>query len=272
MVLIIYVDVLIFSNIVIDYILLFLTGTIANRKYKNSRIIIAAVLAGFSSLYIFFDVNISAVNIIVKILLSAVIIILIAFSFSSVKSFIIESAIFLALSFSLYGLFDCLQNLSASFVYTNNFVSYINISPITLVLLSVFFYVVIKMIYKFIDRKSIANKVELVLTLFNNEFKMIAIVDTGHTLTDPISLAQIVILDTETYEKIICTDKELKSRARLIPTKTISGTALLEGIRCDLMRINFKDNLIEHKNPIIIKSKERFNSDYKAIISKSAIN
>lgn len=271
MVLIIYADVLIFSNIVIDYILLFLTGTIANRKYKNSRIVIAAVIAGFSSLYIFFDVNISAVNIIVKILLSAVII-LIAFSFSSVKLFTIECVIFLVLSFSLYGLFDFLQNLSSGLVYTNNFVNYINISPITLVLLSVFFYAVIKMIYKFIDRKSIANKVELVLTLFNKEFKMIAMVDTGHTLTDPISLAQIVILDTELFDTIVCTDKELKSRARLIPTKTISGTALLDGIRCDLMKINFKDNLIEHKNPIIIKSKERFNSDYKAIISKSAIN
>ena len=270
MILIIYVDVLIFSNIVIDYILLLLTAVVTNKNYKNYRIIIASVIAGFSSLYIFLEINSSIVNIIAKIIFSALFL-LIDFGFKSIKSYVIECYIFLALSFSLCGLIDFLQNISSDFAYTNNLVNYVNISPITLVLLTIFFYIIIKLIYKFIDRKSFVNKVDLVITLLSNEFKLVALVDSGHTLTDPISLAQIVVLDSDIFEKMVCTGEDLKNRTRVIPTKTISGSALLEGIRCDLLKIYVKDNVIEHKNPIVIKTKEKFGYEYKAIISKSAI-
>ena len=71
---------------------------------------------------------------------------------------------------------------------------------------------------------------------------------------------------------MVRTGEDLKNRTRVIPTKTISGSALLEGIRCDLLKVYVKDNVIEHKNPIVIKTKEKFGYEYKAIISKSAIN
>lgn len=268
--LIIYLDVLIFTNIIVDYILLFLTATILNKKYILHRIIISAILGGLSSLYIFADIKYFAVNFIFKTIISSVIV-LVAFSYTSIKSCIREIIVFLLLSFSYYGLIEFLHSVSSDIFYTNNFVNYLNISPIALILLSALFYIIIKVILKYIDRKTSVNIVEIRIILFDKEFNTYALVDSGHTLTDPISDAQIVIVDNDFYNKLLDTEYELSNRKRVIPIKTVSDSALLEGIRCDLLVITYDKVVINYKKPIVLKSNQKFFNEYKAIISKSAL-
>ena len=267
---VIYIDVLIFTNVIIDYIMLYLTALITKKTYNTFRIVLASIFGGISSLMIFFETELFIVNLLVKVIIS-VLIICITFGIRNIRLCITECFVFLLVSFCFCGLIFFMQSMSNDIFISKNLISYFNISPVTLVALTAIFYLIIRLILKFIVRKASVNTAELIIELFDTKLSVVSLVDSGHTLTDPLTDSQIIILDANLYSKIIGTGYDLSNRKRMIPVKTISNSSLLEGIRCDLVTIKTKDFNIVHKKPIVLKTNQKFDGDFKAIISKSAI-
>lgn len=267
---IIYIDTLIFSNIIIDYILLLLTSFVIKKEYKVWRIILASLIGGLSSLYILFQNKNILLDIAIKLAIGLIIITVAFFPFKYNKMMLLY-IVFLFLSFSLNGLILFLQNLNPNTFISRSLISYINISPVILISLTVVFYMVVRLIQKVINRKINIDKVEIIVHILTQEIALFALIDSGHTLTDPISDSQIIIVDARVLSKLNLNEKDYQVRKRIIPVSTVISGGMLEGIRCDKAEVIMKDNKIVLNKPIIASAEYSFNDDYNAIISKSAV-
>ena len=268
---IIYADILIFINTIIDYILLTLTSFILKKKGKLIRLVFASLIGGTSSLYIFIDSRYIWADLLYK-TISGILLIIVAFGFSGVRSFVLSFIIFLLLSFSFNGLVLFLENFKSSTFLSRNFISYLNISPILLVFLSAIFYLIIKVVEKIIHRKIVADFAEITVELEGNKYRFTALIDSGHTLTDPLSDSQIIIIDKNKFDRIFNLNRSKYNRIRLIPVRTISDSKLIEGIRCDKVEIEIDKQKIVLNSPIILPSVKKLGENYNALISKSAVD
>lgn len=266
-VMVIYADVLIFSNIIIDYLLLLLTAKLFKINYNKTRTIISSIFGGLSSLYILIDSNSAVLDLFVK-LSAGMIIILIAFG--KRKAFI-TYIVFLLFSFSLNGLVLFLRNFNSNTFISNNLVCYFNISPVILIVLSMVFYLLVRLVQKLLQMKVVADLVEIEIHLSKNISKCYALIDSGHTLIDPFSDSQIIFVDSNLYSSLI-DGIELSVRTRLIPVKTVLESSMLHGIRCDYAKIIYKKTETLLKKPIVIESSQPLKDNYNAIISASALN
>jgi len=265
-VMVIYADVLIFSNIIIDYLLLLLTAKLFKINYNKTRTIISSIFGGLSSLYILIDSNSAVLDLFVK-LSAGMIIILIAFG--KRKAFI-TYIVFLLFSFSLNGLVLFLRNFNSNTFISNNLVCYFNISPVILIVLSMVFYLLVRLVQKLLQMKVVADLAEIEIHLSKNISKCYALIDSGHTLIDPFSDSQIIFVDSNLYSLI--DGIELSVRTRLIPVKTVLESSMLHGIRCDYAKIIYKKTETLLKKPIVIESSQPLKDNYNAIISASALN
>lgn len=268
---IIYADILIFTNIIIDYILLTVTSYIIKQKSKLICIVVASLIGGVSSLYIFVDSNSLIIDILFK-LISGVLLVFITFGFTRIKIFLIQYIIFIILSFSLNGLVFFIYNLKNSAVLSRNLVSYIDISPILLIVLSCIFYTLIRVIEKILNRKIRVDYAEITLQIYDKTIKLNALIDSGHTLTDPLSDSQIIFIDKKKFSEIISSEQLVKQRIRLIPVSTVSDSNLIEGIRCDTAEVFVGKQKFVLTNPIVLPANKNLGDTYNALISKSAIN
>lgn len=267
---IIYVDILIFSNTIIDYLLLLLTAAITKKEYKTIRMVIASLIGGISSLYILLQIKTVLIDVLIKLIIG-IVLISVAFWPQKYNKILISYIVFLFLSFSLNGLVLFLHNLKPSTFISKNLVSYINISPILLIALTVVFYLVIRLIQKIIQIRLNIDKVAIEILLNSEKIKLNALVDSGHTLIDPLSNSQIIFVDSSIFKSINMEEREYLVRKRTIPVSTVTTSSLLDGIRCDKAVIAVQNNKIVIDKPIIVSSKQDLNDEYNAIISKSAI-
>lgn len=54
-------------------------------------------------------------------------------------------------------------------------------------------------------------------------------------------------------------------RYRIIPCKTVGGSALLKAIRCDSMSVHRKDTVYKIKSPVLAMSISTLGGDYDAV-------
>lgn len=268
---IIYADVLIFTNTIIDYFLLTITSFIVKKRVKPILMVFASLFGGIISLYIFIESKSLVFDIIFK-FASGILLIIIAFSFSSLKLFLLRYIIFLVLSFSFNGLVLFINNLNSSTFFSRNLISYINISPVFLVLLSVIFYLLIRIIEKLLHRKVQVDCAQIEIEFLGIFVKLNALIDSGHTLTDPLSDSQIIIVDEGIYNTFSNIKEHITNRIRLIPVTTISKSEIVRGIRCDKATVYIGKEIIVLKSPIILAASEKLGDNYNAIISKTAVN
>ena len=130
---VVYADVLIFVNAVIDYIILNIVSLIIKKESSVVRIVAAAVLGGFSSLYIFVENTALPVDILFKVAVTALMV-FITFGFGSTGRFTLALSVMLGIAFIINGAFVFLQNIiDREIVFSDNMMNYINISPIFLI-------------------------------------------------------------------------------------------------------------------------------------------
>lgn len=268
---IIYADVLIFTNTIIDYFLLTITSFIVKKSVKPILMIFASLFGGVISLYIFIESKSLLFDIMFK-FVSGIILIIIAFGFSNLKNFLLRYVFFLVLSFSFNGLVLFINNLNSSTFLSRNLISYIDISPVFLVLLSAIFYLLIRITEKILHRKVQVDCAEIEIEIFDICTKFNALIDSGHTLTDPLSDSQIIIIDESLYNVFTNINKNITNRIRLIPVTTISNSEIVRGIRCDKATVYIGKEIIELKSPIILPASKKLGDNYNAIISKTAVN
>ncbi len=225
---IIYADILFLLNLLITYILLICTAMFFKIPLKRFRILLASLLGGIYSLSILVHINI-VLSIIIKIII-CIIIILISFGFSNLRSFIYETCVFLLLNVLFAGIVMALSFMKKSDFYSDLLVSYINISPLVLIIASLISYIIINFLTRYILKRRETSRVYKVsLKLNNKNYILFGFCDSGNALTEPFSALPVCIL-----KQGIISDFENIPLKRVIPFASIGGEGIMYGVKAEI--------------------------------------
>ncbi len=271
---IIYVDILLIVNFIIDYFLICLTSKFTNCDSPFGFRILASFAAALSSLYIFLPQSHFLIEILVRIFFSFLVC-LIAFPRRKLKKLISLSIVFFAVTFCFAGAMIFIWLLfKPNGMVINNSVVYFNISPLFLIVFSVAGYFIAVLIRYLIERNSPkAKRCSIEITANGKKITLEAIVDTGNSLTDVFSNRHIIVCDISTIHQLFGRNLEsevCERRYRAIPCSTVAGEQLLDGYRSDKATIMFKDNKIYLDGPILAISKTPL-KDCGAIVNPKSI-
>lgn len=271
--LVVYADILIILNIVVDYFLLLAAAVILKIKTSVKRVILAAIIGGISSLYIFAPDFGVVIEIVFK-LVSAILMVLCSYKFKGVKHFLRSVGVFFVITCAYCGIMTAVWNIFKPRGMTViNSVVYFNISPLVLIISSLAVYLIFRILTLiFTGNNDLAEKCNIKLTYAGKSCEVEGLVDSGNSITDVFGEGEVIIADESVLKKLFgeiqdLPERELKSRYRVIPCNTVSGNGLLEGYRCDFATIISGKKQIALKRPIIAVSKVPIRDNYKAIIN-----
>lgn len=261
----IYIDVLIAINLFINYFLLLSVSKFLSIEIKRARLIAASTIGAFFSLVILLpEINIF-LSFLLKIAMSAVVILL-AYPLCGLKQFLSEIAAFYIMSFSFAGFMLAIWYfISPQGLIIKNSIVYFNISPIMLIFLTVICYLIIRLIQRITGRQ---NPKELFCNIFieyrGKSVSCTAKVDTGNTLTEPFSNAPVAIV----YEKMVksIVPSKYSGKLRLIPFNSVSGEGLLPAFKPDKLTVLYGKDRIETNEVYIAVTKSKFGT-YSALLN-----
>ena len=278
---VIYVDVLLFTNTVVDFLLLNLTSVMSGYKIRKLRLISGALSSALFSLAVFLPSTSCLLEVLLRIA-SSVVGVTVTFGFKNLKRYTVCLLLFYAVSFIYAGLMMGIYMIfEPKRMSVNNEIVYFDISALSLIVSSLVFYLVIVIAKKLIKRNS-NNAARLIteLEFLNKKISADAMVDTGHSLTDAYDGSSVIIIDRVTAEQLFgFNDTEriikmlppqsesLKKRFRLLPVKTVSSENLMPAVKIDKAIVNGKYTL---DHPVAVISNGYLSSDYSVIISPAA--
>lgn len=270
---VVYVDVLLVVNLIVDFFLLKLTFKLLRVNPKPIRVLISVLLGATSSLYIFFPESTAFIDIAVQLIISSLMM-LSALGFKTLKYFLRAVGVFFAVTCVYGGIMTALwQVLKPKGMVINNSVVYFNISPLVLIVSTVSGYFLYLFLSKILALPSkTAKRCSLTLYALGKSVGLTGIIDTGNSITDILSNGEIIIVDKAVVMSLLGTEDILSdpvyaTRYRTVPCETVMGRSLLDGFRCDMGEIRFEDKVIPLNNPIIAISKTPIKENYSAILN-----
>ena len=137
---VIYIDVLLALNLFIDFLLLSVTARIRRRPHRRWRTVLGALFGAACSCLIFLPDMPPVLSVAVKLVMAAVIV-LIAYPWAGISVFLKDGVVFFVCSTAFAGLSLALWFFAApQGFYVVNGVVYYDVSPLTLVALTVVSY------------------------------------------------------------------------------------------------------------------------------------
>ncbi len=274
---IIYADVLIVLNLLVDYFLVLASGKILSKKVKTIRALLSAFLGAISSLYIFlpqlsFFAELSF-KISVCLIMTAV-----AFGISSFKQYLKSFLVLFLVTCSYAGGMIAVWHIfKPNGMAVNNSVIYFDISPIVLVGVTVATYLLFVLLNRiFSPTSKTAEKCEITVEIDGKRQKLSAILDTGNSIVDLFSKSEIIIADKKAVKSVFgdieVAKKVKKNRYRIIPFSSVSGADMLDGFRCDSAYVKSKDKTVVLDKPILAISKTALCDDYNAIVNPKILD
>ncbi len=247
---VIYVDVLIFVNLIVNYFLILATAKFLYLKVSPLRLIFGEILGSAYSLYIFLPDLPVALALLVRLFMAATIV-LVTFGAKSFKIFAKAIVYFFLVSFAFSGImFGLWYMFRPTGMAVNNGVVYFNISPLVLVISSVFSYLIIEIAGKVLEKRENKNLFcDVFARVGEEDFSFFAKVDTCNYLTEPFSSLPVIVASGEVFHGLFPEGfSVLDSRAleaaggsnlklRFIPFKSVSGEGLLPAFKPDSVKI-----------------------------------
>lgn len=237
---IIYVDILVVLNTLVNYFILLGVRKITRSYTKRWRLVIGALFGGVSSVLIFIE-NLGVVMTLLKIVM-AIMMTAITFGIKPYKHFLKKIILLFAITFifggvalAVYMFFD-----KDILIYSNGII-YFDVDMTFLTVISVISYIVITLVTKITEKKASKSR-EYIVTLENNgkTINCSALMDTGNSLCEPFSGYPVVMVDKDIYNKMFTDEK-----VRYIPVSTVSGESLVKAFRPQNLTIdNFSTNKI----------------------------
>lgn len=269
---VVYADVLIILNFIVDYFLLKATALITKDGTNLKRLLLASLLGGISSLYIFLPSLFWGIEILLKAAVSAVLT-FVLFGFNNIRAFLKRMITLFSVTFSFAGAMIGVWYIFKPYgMVINNSVVYFNISPIFLILFSVAGYFISLLVRRIFPPKSEREKLcGLKLKLKGKTVAVTALIDTGNSLSNPFGDGEVIIADESVALSLAENEEEIKNRFRAIPCSTVSGTKLLDAIRCDSAEITLDNDTVRLLGPIVAISSTEIKGDFKAIINPMSI-
>lgn len=268
---VVYADILIFINIIVNYFLIKACALITGFECKTARIILSSFIGGLFSLFIYAD-NISEIlNITIKIIFM-VTIILSAFRVRSLKPFLKLFISFFTVNMVFGGIMLLINIfvMPESALYNNGIV-YFNVDILSLTVTSAICYAIINIINIFIKSKTPQKSIySLRITYKNKTAECKALFDSGNTLCDCFSGRPVIIAEKSFVNKIMDTKRiEEAEKFRIIPYSTLSGNGTLLSFMADKTEIYISEKWVETENIFIaVTDKKIISSDYSALFGK----
>ena len=250
---VIYIDILIAVNLIINYFLILATAKFLYLKLNRKRLIFGEILGAIYSLYIFLPNLNLTVSLIIKFLMSLTIIWTI-FGIKNFKLFIKTLTCFYIISFCFSGIMFALwYALRPNGMTINNGVVYFNISPVMLISLTLISYIILEIINRILDkRESKSLLYDVCIKVGNKSTHIKAKIDTGNSLTEPFSQLPVIVATYQSLEAVLPKDfpssllsnnigpeyvNPSNTNIRLIPFKTVSGDGLFPAFKPDSISI-----------------------------------
>ena len=276
---IIYLDIILIENILMNYIILFGTGFIQKIKIKNSRIIISSIIGAIYSIIAYLKIIPEYSNIIMKVILS-IIMIEVGFYPKNVKKMLKTLLLFYLVSFVMGGCaLAMLYLISPSKITFRNGVL-VGTYPMKITLIAGFIgFLIIQ--YSFKLNKSKLRKQDLVcditIKICGKLIKTKAFIDSGNNLKDPITKSPVVIIEKELINKNININQikggDNKIKLRLIPFKAIGKpNGLLIGIKAEYIELKYDEENIIINNVVLGLNDKKISKHYSALIGLNLIN
>ncbi len=266
---VIYADILVVINIIVNYLLLRASAAISGCEFKAMRFLASSVAGGLFSLIIFIENIPPLVNTIIKTLF-LMMMVYIAFGSKSIKAFIKCCGAFFLSNVAFAGIMLVLSIavLPNSAIYKNGIV-YFDIDILTLTLSSVFCYAVLSIISRFTKSKTPAKSIyNIRISYAENTVDGKALFDSGNSLCDCFSGKPVIIAEKNFINKLLI-NKELTDMKnfRLIPYSTIQGGGALPAFSADKIEILINGNWIEANEIFIaITEKKIVSGGYSALL------
>lgn len=270
---VVYADVLIVLNLIVDYFLLRASAKISGVTPGVWRMLGGAAVGAISSLYIFLPQSGIMLELLFRI---AVCLVMTActFGFRTLKSYFKNAFILFAVTCAYAGMMIALWYVfKPNGMIINNSVVYFDISPVVLVISAVIGYILFSVFSMIFSRNSkCAERCNITVFADGKSTDMSAIVDTGNSVEDVFGSSEVIVADKSNIERLFgdVSDREkesLKKRYRVLPCGTVTGGGMLEGYRCDSAVITEGKKSVTLKNPILAVSKVRLDDDYSAIVN-----
>ncbi len=208
---IIYIDVLFAVNFLVNYLLLRVACIFSGLKVYKYRIISGSIVGACYAVLVFFP-DFTLIHSTVYKLLVSMLIIAVSSPFFSVRSYLKALLIFYAVSFAfggcVLGIFY-FSNVGARLgaVYSNG-ILYFNLPWTILALSGVVFYTSVKL-FTIITKRNMQGKnlKKKILLYFKENFvEVTALMDTGNSLVDPVSLSPVIIVEYKMLKNLFTKD------------------------------------------------------------------
>ena len=282
---VIYVDILLFINIFVNYFLLLTTSLIMKTKVRKIRILAGAFVGGLFSLSVFLP----QLNAILSILFRAFIaltLVLITFGYKTVSFYFKHFLTLFMSTFLFAGLMSAIWIIfrTDSLVYINSAI-YFDVNIFVLIISSVVCYILIYIAQKFFKKKTpLSLKYDITVEACSKKVLGKAMLDTGNNLTDFFTGYPVIICTSNFVRNLIpeeitdilenkridlITNEEWRKKVRLINYSTVSGKSTMIAFRPD--RVILKDYHKTHEADevyIAVNTSQKYiNENFDALLN-----
>lgn len=262
---VVYVDILLTTNLFVNYFLLLSCTKLLKTQAKRLRLFLGALAGATTSLVIFLPEMNFFIGTVFK-LITALFIVYISFGLKNFKKFTKLFFAFISANFIFAGSMMALWiAFKPGGMVINNNVVYFDISVPVLIISTVVCYGFVITISKIVARRS-PSEVKYTVTIAFDSLSVTGngYLDTGNSLTDCFSGFPVIIVNKKFVEKLLFdaeiaylqeqtsvskNEGRLKSRVRIIPFGTIKEQGILKAFRPDCVTI-------EKENGIVCKTSE----------------
>lgn len=266
---VIYADILIVINLIVNYLLLRASAAITGCEFKAWRFLIASAIGGAFSLIIFIENMPAWLNVILKITF-LFLMVLTAFGVKSLKAFLKCCGAFFLSNFAFAGIMLALSIsvMPNAAIYQNGIV-YFDIDIFTLTVSAVICYFALSIISKFTkSRVPQKNIYPIRITYGENSVEGKALFDSGNSLCDCFSGKPAIIAEKDFIADLYGENEltDMKS-FRLIPFSTIKSGGALPAFMADKTEIMNEGIWLEAKDIYIaVTEKKIVSGGYSALL------
>ncbi len=272
----IYLDIVFFENVFMNYIIIFATGVVIKNDIKKIRILLGSCIGAVYTIVMYLNIIPIYSNFIMKLILSFAIV-YISFKPKTFKKFIKDLIIFYLVSFVFGGcVFALMYFLKPQMAQIKNGV-FVGAYPLKVALIGgIIAYAIIQISFKIVKmkltKKDMIYRVEIIIN--GKTISIKGLLDTGNSLKDPISGFPVIVVEHKSLYSVIPekvlnninkiiggeTDEliedsqfnEIISRFRMIPFSSIGKqNGLLLGVKADSVNI-ILDEKMKSNNKVII--------------------
>lgn len=256
---VVYVDVLLVVNFFMTLLLLLLTAALTKQPRRTGRLCIAAMLGAAYSLILLAPELPTWVVVLSKIAV-ALVLVLAAFGFGSVKKYLRCLLCFLAANFVLLGFIVGVWLLfRPRRIVVKNSAVYFDLPARTLLLLALAAYVLALLILRLYEKHAGRRALlELTVDTGARQVRCFALADSGNRLREPFSGAPVIVARRSLFPDM--------ETPRVIPYQTVGGEGMLTAFRPHRVTVHSGKRRGTVGEVYVALSEHIQNEDYQAVV------